>query len=108
MFFLLDYGEVDGMMILTKHQAKKCLENDMSKNWTAKQIVSFQLYQDYLCMPFKRFHNCLDEVLGRPVKIHELVFSQNLHDEFENKVGSMNFQEIKDLFSHEQLMLFRL
>ena len=41
----------------------------------AREIARFQLLTRELCMPFRLFHQALEEALGRPVFIHELGFN---------------------------------
>ncbi len=59
-----------------------------SKWWigkTAHEIVSFQLYEDRLCMPFGDFHEAVEKALGRPVWTHEFADTKGLQIEFEGK-----------------------
>ena len=38
----------------------------------AKDIATFQLHEERLCMPFDVFHEALEKAIGRPVFTHEL------------------------------------
>lgn len=55
----------------TKEQAIKFAESKVWENWTDEQIVRLQLFEDKLCVPFSRFHEAIEKVLGRPVFTHE-------------------------------------
>lgn len=44
-------------------------------NWwelcSTREAVEFQLFTEELCMPFRKFHELIEAVLGRPVYTHE-------------------------------------
>jgi hypothetical protein len=42
------------------------------KDLNARDILSFQLFEDRLCMPISLYQQCLTEVLGRPIFTHEM------------------------------------
>ena len=55
----------------TKEQAIKFGESRIWESWTDEQIVRFQLFEAKVCLPFSRFHEAIEKVLGRPVFTHE-------------------------------------
>lgn len=61
----------EGTKQLTKEQAIAFAQSNVWANWTHEQIVRFQLFQGCLCLPFSRFHEAIESVLGRPVYTHE-------------------------------------
>jgi hypothetical protein len=38
---------------------------------TPREIATFQMHEEKLCMPFGVFHKAIEEALGRPVWTHE-------------------------------------
>lgn len=56
---------------LTREEALQLYESGVWKNWSNEQLAGFQLWQEYLCVPFDRFHEAVQKTLGRPVYTHE-------------------------------------
>lgn len=56
----------------TKEQAKIFFDSGVWKDWTDEQIFSLQSNQKLLCVPFSRFNEAIEGVLGRPVWTHEI------------------------------------
>lgn len=53
---------------------EKAIALGESKWWEGlddRAIAKFQLFTDELCMPFDKFQECVEKVLGRPVFTHE-------------------------------------
>jgi len=92
----------------TREQAVACFETGMWKDWNDKQIVTFQLYQDKLCMPFERFHQAIEAVLGRSVWTHEFADAQTLRSELNGDRPAPTFQEILDLIPEDKRILVRI
>ena len=63
------------MKQLTKEQAIAIFNGGEWKDWSDEEIVKFQLYQDRLCVPFDKFHEAMESVLGRPVWTINSAFS---------------------------------
>ena len=60
--------------------------NDPTINdWTAEQIVEFQLFQERLCFSISGFKKALSTVLDRPVFTHELASPEILREEWLKK-----------------------
>lgn len=87
------------MIELTREQAIEIAESNVWKNWTADQVVRFQLYQPLLCMDFAHYHKCVEEVLGRSVWTHEFAYDDNLRKEYEGKKPKTTMDEIIGLLS---------
>lgn len=56
---------------MTEQQAIALYDSKWWESRSAFDIVSFQLFEERLCMPFGDFHKAVEEVLGRPVWTHE-------------------------------------
>ena len=75
------------------------------KDWTNYQVVRFQLFQRRLCMPFDRFHEAIEDVLGRPVFSHEFAYSDNLKIEFLGEKDAPTIDEIISMIPPEKLIV---
>ena len=60
------------MKEITREQAIALHDTRFWEGMSARDIATFQLHEDKLCMPFDVFHLALEEALGRPVWTHEL------------------------------------
>lgn len=67
---------------LTQTQAIALFDSGVWKEWSHEQIVRFQLFQSKLCVPFHKFHEAIESVLGRPVYTHEFGNSDELKKEY--------------------------
>ena len=70
---------------LTKEKSIEFAESNSWKNWSDDQIVQFQLFQNWICMDFKRFKQALESVLERPVPKCEFRFPDLLRKEYLDK-----------------------
>ncbi|MGI4870653.1 MAG: hypothetical protein ACRYFX_05675 [Janthinobacterium lividum] len=83
---------------MTQKEAVAIYESGIWKDWTAREKVLCQLYEERLIMPFDEFTAAMSEVLGRPVFTHEFANPKKLEAEFEGEIGSVSLQEsIADL-----------
>lgn len=57
-------------------------------------IVSFQLFEPLLCMPFGDFHGVVEKVLDRPVWTHEFADIKRLQAEFLGERPKPTMEEI--------------
>lgn len=96
------------MQQLTKEQAIAFYELNEWQSWTDEQIVRMQLFQDYLAVPFGRFHEALSKVLARPVWTHEFAFADALREEYLGTKPSPTLSEIMDLIPTDKRILLRL
>ena len=93
---------------LTKEQAIAMYDGGEWKTWDAEQIVKFQLFQDKLCVPFDKFHEAIEKVLGRPVWTHEFAFHDLLVREYLGIRPAPTMQEIIDLIPAEKRIVIQL
>ena len=56
----------------TAQQANIILESKAWLKWSDKEILTVQLFQNNLCMPFSSYHFALERYLGRPVYTHTI------------------------------------
>jgi hypothetical protein len=81
---------------LSEDEAVAFYNSGVWKTWSDEQIVEFQLFQPCLAVPFGRFHEAIEKVLGRSVWIHEFGFSEQLKDEYLGKTPAPDMQGIFD------------
>jgi hypothetical protein len=95
---------------LTREQAIAIAESKVWENWNDEQVVRFQLFQKYLCMPFDRFHQAIEKVLNRPVYTHEfgMMSAINLKKEYLGVKDPPTFEEIIDLIPKNKQMIIQL
>ena len=93
---------------LTKEQAIKIAESKVWENWTHEQIVRFQLFQNRLCMPFDKFHEAVEKVLGRPVYTHEFAFPDSMIQEYLGTKPAPTLDEIINLIPEEKRLIIKL
>ena len=96
---------------LTKEQAIKFAESKIweTENWTARQIVEFQLFQKILCMPFDVFHEAMEKALGRPVYTHEFGLNvEGLKKEFLGEKSPPTLEEIIQMIPAEKRVVVML
>lgn len=85
------------MKQMTEAQAIALYNSGKWHNWSAKQIVALQLYQNKLCVDFSAFHEAVEEVLGRPVWTHEFARPERLRQEYEGRRPRGTVQESFDI-----------
>jgi hypothetical protein len=69
--------------MLTKKQAIEFFNGEKWKTMSDYELVKLQLYNDFLCIPFGRFQEAVENVLGHPVWTHEFAEPEHLKAEFE-------------------------
>jgi len=82
------------MKQLTKEQAIAMHDSKEWENWTDAEIAAFQMEQNKLCVPFSRFHQAVEAVLGRPVWTHEFADRDGLRDEMNGKIPKATFADV--------------
>ena len=91
------------MKQLTREQAIELAKSKVYENWTNKEIVRFQLFQEKLCMDFSRFHEALEKVLDRPIFTHEIAMNYDgIVSEFLGEKDSPTFEEIIELIPKDK------
>lgn len=96
------------MKQLTKEQVMAIYEGGEWKDWSDEEIVKFQLFQDRLAVPFARFHEAVEKVLGRSVWTHEFAFRDNLIAEYKKERPAPTFEEICNLIPKEKLIILNM
>jgi len=92
---------------ITKNQAVMIYDSGIWKKWSNEDIVRIQLFQRLLCVPFSRFHEAMEAVLGRPIWTHEFAFVDLLRDEYLGKRHKPTLEEIIELIPEEKrIVLF--
>lgn len=89
------------MKHLTKKEAIAFYESNVWKEWTDDQIARFQLFQPLLCVPFSRFHEAVEKVLGRPVYTTEFA-TLNLQKEYLGEKPAPTLEEIINLIPEDK------
>lgn len=93
---------------LTEEQAIALHDSGEWKDWTHEEIVRLQLFQKLLCVPFSRFHEALEAVLGRPVFTHELGLNYDgIVSEYLGDKEPPTLQEIINLIPKEKLVIIK-
>lgn len=93
------------MKQFTKEQAIAFWENELWRELTLDQRAEFQLYQQYLAMPFGLFQEAITHRLGRPVWTHEFASSDELKKEMEDIKAIPSMEEILGLLPQEKLIV---
>lgn len=90
-FDYLAQQEITDTAAITQEEALKIAGTHWYEGKTAEEIVEFQLYESRLCMPFDKFHEAVETVLGRPVLTHEFARVNLLQAQFiEYKTEMLN------------------
>ena len=82
------------MKKISSHEAKKLYKLKLWEKMTDEEIVRFQLFQDYLIMPFPIYSRALSRILNRPVYSHEFAAPEFLQKEFLKEIPSPSIDEI--------------
>jgi len=96
------------MKELTKEQAIKFAESGIWKDWSAKQIVDFQLFQDKLCMDFNVYKKALENVLERPVYTDEIGNRDSLIKEYLGEKEPPTLDEILNLIPENKRIILEI
>jgi len=97
------------MKQLTKKQAIKMAKSEIWKDMTFDEIVKFQLFQKLLCMPFDKFHEAMEKVLGRPIFTHEFGLNyEGLVKEYLGEKEAPTFEEIVNLIPKEKRIIINI
>lgn len=90
---------------MTRKQAVALYESGWWEGRTPEDLVSFQLFEDRLCMPFTVFHEAMEKALGRPVWTHEFAFRDGLQKEFLKERPAPTFEEICNLIPADKRII---
>ena len=70
---------------MTKDEAITLFNSGWWNGLSAREVAQRQLYEERLIMPFDKFHEVMNEALGRPVWTHEFAGAERLIAEFEGR-----------------------
>lgn len=87
---------------MTRQEAKDLAVTKFWDGKSSREIVTFQLFEDKLCMPWGVFHKATEECLGRPVYTHEFASPNLLRDEFNGITEKPSLSDIMDLFPKDK------
>ena len=91
---------------MTKEQAIAMYDSGWWKDKTAKAIVTFQLFEERLCMPFGDFHEAVEKALGRSVWTHEFgLAADGLKKEFLGEKKPPTMEQIINLIPEAKRIL---
>lgn len=94
------------MRQLTYEEAVYIFDSGLWKELTVEERGRFQLYQERVCMPFSKFHEGVESILGRPVWTHEFARSDLLKAEIEGRIEKPDmaqiFQRLVDLVPNDK------
>jgi len=82
---------------ITKKTAILLFNMEWWKTCTPEEIVSFQLFQKRLCMPFDEYHKTMEKVLNRSVWTHEFAYQEELVKEYLGEKSMPSFDDIVGL-----------
>ena len=88
---------------MTKEEAIALGETKFWEKMTPREIATFQMYEDKLCMPFDVFHKAIEEALGRPVWTHEFGLNrEGLRKELTGDAPAPSMEDILNLIPAEK------
>jgi len=94
------------MSELTKEQAIQMFESSWWVGKSPRVVCMFQLFEKRLCMPFDKFHEAVEEALGRSVWTHEFGLSwERLQKEFLGEVSAPTMLEIIELIPESKRII---
>ena len=94
------------MKQLSKEEAIEFYESDKWKEWPARAIAGFQLFQEKLCVPFDVFHEAIEKALNRPVWTHGFGLNHDgLIAEYLGQSPAPTFEEIMNMIPEEKRII---
>lgn len=94
---------------MTREQAVELANSGWWVGKTHRELATFQLYEDLLCMPFSVFHEAVEKTLGRPVFTHEFGLNHDgLIKELIGEKSAPTTQEILELIPEEKRIVIGL
>ena len=90
---------------ITQAQACKIAERVIWQDWSQLQQATFQLNEQYLCMPFETFHKAIELSLGRPVYTHEFIDMNALRNELHGDKEPPTFEEILGMIPEDKRII---
>ena len=106
----MDKHTIQAMMAreLTRQEAELLAESNWweSGQWSERELVEVQLFQERCCMSFSRFHKALEVILGRPVYAIEFGNAESLRQEFKGLMPAPSITEIIDQIPPHKRLIF--
>lgn len=93
---------------MTKAEAKQLYASKFWESMTDGEKVTFQLFEERLCMPFSVFHAAVEKCLKRSVWTHEFANPDHLRREFLGDRPAPTMQEIINLIPASKRILITL
>lgn len=90
---------------LSHEQAVAIFDSRIWEKWTNEEIVKCQLFQEYLCLPFPRFHEAMEAVFDRPIWTHEFADQQRLIGEYLGVYSKPTFQDIVAMLPQDKVII---
>ena len=91
---------------MTQEQALELYNTNWWVGKSAHDIVSFQLFEERLCMPFDRFHEAVEKALNRPVFTREFgLNADGLKKEFLKERKAPTLEEIVKMIPESKRIL---
>jgi len=89
---------------ITKEQAIALYESKFWESMADEDRAMFQLWEQFLCMPFGVFQEAVEKTLGRPVWTHEFAGSnvENLKQEMLGLRPAPSMEDIFNLIPEEK------
>jgi len=84
---------------ITKEEALKMYDTKWWETMSLANAAKVQLYVDLLIMPFAKFHEGAEALLGRPVWTHEFALADELRAEVETGEGTSSYSKAARLFN---------
>ncbi len=92
--------------MLTKEDAIKLFDSNWWIGKSHKDLAMFQLHEPLLCMPFRVFHEAVEESLGRPVFTHEFGLNmEGLMKELRGEAPAPSLADILALIPEDKRVL---
>ena len=84
-------------MVMTQKEAIALAKTEFWKGMTYRELATFQLFEEKICMPFDVFHEATEKSLGRPVWTHEFASPGRLRKELLGESPAPSMKEIIEL-----------
>ena len=93
---------------MTKEEAIALAESKFWESMPLREIATFQLYEEKLCMPFEIFHEALEKTLDRPVYTHEFTSSniECLKKELRGDTPAPTIKDIINMIPADKRIIF--
>lgn len=93
-FHIMACQDMEGVGI-TSDEARQLARLKWYRGKSPEEIVSFQMFQKHICMPFQKYRKALEQVLGRPVQIQEFNSPSLLQEEYMVRNRELSFSRRK-------------